>query len=354
VPPLFLNAIVFGALAGAVVLAAPGGRRRGLLALGVALIGGITGFAMGALVPSDLWRLPVDTGLALPLALMLGQAALGVAAVAAGRPWLPGPAVIVAPLTGALVGEIGGALLLAGTTEDRSAKARLALGAAAGGLLGRLGDPALLIVGPDEATVARLAPLALVALLAARPRQADLAGAVDGDKRVTAIALGAGLLALVPGMALPAVWGGALLLGGLALLKRRGAEGGGPVDLNPLLWAVGATALVLVATAAGTPMVIALGIEEIQNAFMAWGPAAFLGAGAGVSALVGGHGASILAQAVLDRSLGLAVPGAVTALTVGLAVGGLGPLIAVGAVRKGLLRWLLQVALVAAVSLWLL
>lgn len=352
-PPIFLNAIVFGALAGAVVLAAPGGRRRGLLALGVAVIGGITGFAMGVLVPSDLWRLPVDTGLGMAVALMLGQAALGVAAVAAGRPWLPGPAMIVAPLTGALVGEIGGAMLLAGTTEDRGARARLALGAAAGGLLGRLGDPALLIVGPDDATVARLAPLALLALIAARPRQGDLSGAVDGDKRVTAIAIGAGLLALVPGMALPAVWGGALLLGGLALLKRRGA-GGGSVDLNPLLWAVGAGVLVLVATAAGTPMVIALGIEEVQNAFMAWGPAAFLGAGAGVSALVGGHGASLLAQAVLERSPGLAVPGAVTALMVGLAVGGLGPLIAVGAVRKGLLRWLLQVALVSAVSLWLL
>jgi hypothetical protein len=353
VPGLFLNAIVFGALAAAVVLAAPAGRRRGLVALGVALVGIITGFAMGALVPADIWRLPVDTGLATPLALMLGQAALAVVAVAAGRPWLPGPAVLVAPLTGALVGEVGGAILLASTTEDRAAKARLALGAAAGGLLGRVGDPALLIVGPDEATVARLAPLALVALVAARPKSSDLAGAGEGDKAVTGIALGAALLSLVPGMALAGVWGGTLLLGGLALLRRSQGRMG-PIDLNPLLWALGATALVLVATAAGTPMVIALGIEEVQNAFMAWGPAAFLGGGTLVSALAGGHGAAILAQAVLDRSLALNVPGAATALTVGVAVGGLGPLLAVGAVRKGLLRWLLQVALVAGVSLWLL
>ncbi|MEC8425443.1 MAG: hypothetical protein VX000_16775, partial [Myxococcota bacterium] len=191
-----------------------------------------------------------------------------------------------------------------------------------------------------------------VALMAARPRPTDLAGARDGDRMVTGIALSAGLVALVPGLALPGVWGGAALLGLVALARRRQGRPG-RLDPNPLLWVLGASVLVLVATAAGTPMVISLGIEEVQNAFMAFGPAAFFGAGAGFSALIGGHGASLFAQAVLDRSAALNVAGAVPALTMGLAVGGLGPLLAVGSVRAGLLRWLLQVLLVGAVGLWL-
>jgi len=350
---LFLNATVFGAMVAATALTLPAGRRRGWATLGVALIGLITGFAMGVLTPSDLWRLPGDTGLGMALALCLGQALLAVAAVAAGRPWLPGPALVVAPLTGALMGEIGGAMLLSGTTEDRGARARLALGAAAGGLIGRLGDPGLLLLGPDAGGLVRFLPLAIVALLAARPRPTDLPPAAGGDKAVTAVAVVAALLSMVPGLALAGVLGGASVLAALAVIRRRQGRGG-PVELGPLLWSLGAAVLVLIATAAGTPAVIALGIEEVQNAFMAWGHSAMFGGGALVSALCGGHGAALMGQAVLDRALALRVPGAETALAAGVAVGGLGPLVAVGALRAGALRWLLQVVLVGVAAMWLL
>ena len=350
---LFLNAIVFGAMVGALALAMPAGRRRGAVALVLALIGTITGLVMGVLVPSDLWRLPMDTGLGGVIALTLGQAALAMVAVAAGRPWLPGPAFIVAPLTGALLGEIGGAVLLAGTTEDRGARARLALGAAAGGFLGRMADPGMLLLGPEGLGSLRFAPLVLVALPAARPRAGDLAGRADGDKAVTAIGLGAAVATMIPGFELVAVTLGVVSLGGLAVVRRR-QDRGGHLDATPLAWAAGAAILVLVATAAGTPAVIGLGIEEVQNAFMAWGPAAMFGAGALVSALAGGHGAALLAQAVLDRTLALNVPDAAAALAMGVSVGGLGPLLAVGALRAGWTRWLLQVVLVGAVGLWLL
>ncbi len=345
---IFWNGLVFGLFVAAPALFAWTGRKRGWLVLGVAAVAVVTAMVTGVLVPLDLVRLPVDTGLAVPLALMLGHAALGVAASAAGRPWLPGPPVLVAPLTGALLGEIGGAAVMAATTDDPKAKARLALAAAAGGLLGRMGDPGLLIVGTDELTVARLAPLALVALLAARPKAGDLAGAAEGSKLITGIAFGAALLAFVPMIRVVAVWGGALALAGVAgkrLLQARTA---------PLTWAIGSTALVLVATAAGAPALVGIGLEEIQNAHQAWVPAMLVGGGALVSALAGGHAAAVMAQAVLDRALSLHISGAATALTVGVAVGGLGPLLAAGAVRAGFLRWLLQVALVGAVALWLL
>ncbi len=64
-----------------------------------------------------------------------------------------------------------------------------------------------------------------------------------------------------------------------------------------------------------------------------------------IAVLSEGISGALLTSAVLDRALDLTVDGVPTALAAGLAVGGLAPLVIVGAVREGLLRWAAQVFL---------
>jgi hypothetical protein len=338
------NAVVMGVFVFLPVLMVGSLRWRGVWALIVAIIAAVVGGALGILVPTDLFRLPMDTGLAVPVALVVGQALLGVVAGAAGRPWLPGPPVLVAPIAGALLGEIGGAALVTVGVEDPKARARLALGAAAGGLLGRMGDPALLISGGGMVTLAHFAPLALVAMIAARPRYGDLAGTESGSKNITAVVGIAAVLALVPALRLVAVFGGVLVLAGMAGRRLKTARPG------PFLWVASGAALVLMATAGGAPALLGVGLESVQNAYMSLVVPVLLVGGALGSTMAGGGPAALFAHALLERCQALHVHGAHLALTIGVAAGGLGPLVVARAVGAGWPRWLLQVALILAVS----
>jgi hypothetical protein len=228
--------------------------------------------------------------------------------------------------------------------DDPKARARLALGAAAGGLLGRMGDPALLIAEGGGVTLAHCAPLALVALIAARPRRGDLDGTQAGSKIITAVAVVAALLALVPALRLVAVFGGVLVLAGLAGRRLKAASPG------PLLWVAAGAVLVLMATAGGAPALLGVGLEAVQNAFMSLVVPTLLIGGALASTVAGSGPAALFAHALLERSQALHVHGAHLALTIGVAAGGVGPLLVARALGAGWPRWLLQVGLILAVS----
>jgi hypothetical protein len=68
------NAIIMGVFVMVPVFMVGSLRWRGPWALVVAVIAAIVGGALGILVPTDLVRLPTDTGLALPVALIVGAA----------------------------------------------------------------------------------------------------------------------------------------------------------------------------------------------------------------------------------------------------------------------------------------
>ena len=80
-------------------------------------------------------------------------------------------------------------------------------------------------------------------------------------------------------------------------------------------------------------------VRDATNAHLKPAPVAIL------SALVGAPASVLLVAAVLDRGLDVRMEAFAVACTVGAVVGPLGPLVVAGALRKGLLRWFLQVVL---------
>lgn len=358
-PEISRNALATGLMLAGLALVV-NRRRRGFWAAGLAVISVVVSIYLEVVVQvSDAWMLPSYTGLARPSAMLVTWAAWGVALWAAERrPSIPGPPIVTAPLMGALVGSLPAAALLSRAARDRKAAARLALAAAAGGMVGRVGNPALLVLGLREPWVAwGLAPLAAACLAVAAPRRGDLvpgegdsaasaalhesapSAVAPGDPRLSAVAVAVALVALLPGGALWALVGGVALTVGLGLRRWR------RIDSEPLLWAIASVGLVLLAVAGGAADMVAWGLEELQLQAAQWMPAVLGAGGAVLAALTGGPASALFSVAVLDRALSLRVVGAPVALAAGLAAGGLGPLVVSGGLRAGWSRWLVQVLL---------
>ncbi len=346
--PLYRDAVIVAALCAGLLLLNPSARARALAPL-LAVGAVAAGLGLGFLVGADLLNLPSWTGLGAEAASLVGWALFGMAARRAPRPWLPGPPALVAWLAGALFGEVAGAALVAAPAKDREQAARLAMAAAAGGLVGRVGDPALLALG-ERVSPLLLLPLSALLLLLARPRETPEAG---GSRAVTAVGLAVAVgAALLPGMAAAPLLVGAVVL--LALGWRRAAE---PGTWREPLWVLGSVTLALIGAISGLWELLAGSLEWMAND---WG-AVPLGPLAGLAGLVAlfvdGPLAGLGAAAALDRALDLRGPGVGFALAVGAAVGGMGPLVVAGAVKQGFRRWVLGVLLagvyVALLSGWL-
>lgn len=318
-----------------------------LLALGT--VGAALG--LGLLLPSDLWQLPGLVGLQGEVLLLLAWGLYGGLASLAGGLRLPGPPLVGAFLAGTCMGELGAAAALAGAARDRAGAARLALAAMGGAMIGRVGDPAVLVLaGRVDSRFWTLVPLGLGMALVAAPRRAHLREHAAGSLPVTAVtALVALVAAFAPALAGPALGGGVLALAGLALASR---AGGGPVDrealgrvLGPSLWTLGSVVLALVATAAGLPLVAAEGLAQVMDQV---GPVLMplgVAVAALLSALLDGPAAGLLLAAFVDRAAFFRGDALALVAMLGAAVGGLGPLVVVGGLRAGLPRWLAQVAL---------
>ncbi len=311
-----------------------GRRRAGVLLLilvGFSLVGGSL---LGALTPTDLLHLPDWTGLSQGSLSLLLWVLLGVLARAAGGVSLPGPPILSAIAAGALIGELGAAGLIAGAgLTDRRAAARLALAAAGGAMIGRIGDPALLLL--MDRVGWSLAPLGLLTALVALP--GGPLPRLSGRPLVTGAAAIIATAAVLAGSHLPAVLAaGCLLMAALAggALRR--------VDLRPVGWCLGLVALVVLSTAGGLAELAAWGLELVAESL--GGPLLVL-IGALIAVLGEGITGALLGSAILDRALDLTVPDVSVALAAGLATGGLAPLVIAGAVREGLLRWSAQVLL---------
>jgi hypothetical protein len=347
------NAVAFGLL---LLLRGPvGARLTGVLWVWTLVIAAVVlAVVQGVVGPGDTWMLARQAGLEDVGLLVVCWSLYSALAAAAGGPRLPGPAWLVAPLSGAMIGEVGAAAALGASALDRKAAARLALAAAAGGLIGRVGDPALLVLSARDANVLPwLLPLVPALLFIARPRRSDLPVG-QGSWLVTAISAVIAIVAWVaPGLALPAL---ALGAGGLLPLAGRRSK----AAVAPILLALGTAIVVLLSTVAGGPELVATGLEMGAEQFGDWSaPALALGM-AIVAALGDGVGGGLMGVAILDRTRdlqesglladpsGLWLPGAWRVTAIGAAAGGLMPLVAAGALRAGWWRWGLGVLVAVA------
>jgi len=325
-----------------------GWRRRIPAALLIGAGAFLAGVGVEALAWSDLWALPAASGLGPDLLLLLMWVALGAVLRAGGPMALVGPPLLVAMAMGACLGEIPAAALLSASARSRSGAARLALAAAGGGLIGRLGDPVLVLFGHrDPDLLLFLAPLGLLLAIMAAPRREDVKDLVPGSYLRSLFVLLVAVAACVPGADYWAV--GVGLVGGLIMVRSRL----GSVDLGYLCWMVVAIALALMAIAGGTPEMAATGLEYIGEQLGTWGAPGLTVVGAVFAALTDGTAAAVCGLGVLDRAMSLQIQGASFGLAAGLAVGGLGPLMAAGALRAGWRRWALQVLVaVVYVAVW--
>ena len=308
--------------------------------LGALVLGGVAsgiGLWKGALIPSDAVVLLEHGGLGPALAQLSLWTLFAVLLRAGDRPVFRGPPLLIAPVMGACMGELGAAAILSSSARDPKAAARLALAAAGGGMLGRIGDPAILVLWDKGISPVVLGLLGLICVAIAAPKPEDMVerGPVDPVIAGTCIAVAG--LAVFPGMVLQGL---AVGCGVLLFQLRSGIR---RVDPRPLCWMLGVSLTVLVALSGGVITLAGLGLEELQEIIgdrIMW---ALMGAGALMSTLCGGECASLLAESILSRRPGLQSDGLYTALAAGLAVGGLGPLVVAGALKEGLLRWGVQV-----------
>ena len=347
------------ALSSAVAVGSP--RWRGPSALIALLVCVGLGLGTGVLGVSDLGTLPLHTGLGSELLVLIGWALVAALLPAAGRPQLPKgwPPMVLAMGLGALLGELGAAAVLGAAATSRSAAARLALAAAGGAMVGRVGDPALLVLGPRLGVEAIwLLPVGLLCAMVAWPMRGDLQvdepatpaehpdACSDPSWSVTAVAVVVGLAAQVPQLAAPALFAGAL---GLGFLGRRHLKERARVSVPVHVVAV--AGLVLVLAAAGAPALIGQGLEAIRFDYAPQMPALGYLTGALASLGLDSAGGGLFAAALLDATPTLDDSGLRVAMGAGAAVSGIGPLVLAGAVRQGWTMWALQIFVAGAVLL---
>ncbi len=247
----------------------------------------------------------------------------------------------MAPVLGALIGELGAAAVMGHLAEDRSSAARLAVAASGGAMIGRVGNPALLLLtervgGHLPLTIL---PLAVAVMLVGAPWKARLKSDAlkSGDRRLGWVTLGVFVLALVA--PLWALLAGVILAAGLTFRNLPHFEWREP------LWVLGGMGLVLVAVSSGLVELAAMGLEAGAVNLDWFGVVPLFAAVALFGALIGAPAVTLFVAALIDRALDLQLDGFATTCAVACAVGPLGTLVVAGALRKGIGRWLLQVAI---------
>ena len=301
----------------------------------------------GVVMLEDLWVLPLGLGMTEHLILLLLWCLLGSAARAVGPLSLPGPVWLTPLLMGAGMGEIPAAAMLSVTAKTPVGAARLALTAAAGAMVGRLGDPAMLILleGHPTATLA-IAPLGLVLAVLARPRTQDV-HAWDGRMSIPhAVMVAVILAAMVPGCTLWAI------VAGIGLFVYWSREGQRPLELATPAWQMATLVLAVLAIGGGAAEQAALGLETTVELLGEWAPPLLVAAAALLTALTDGLGMAVFSQGIIDRAMSLDPATLAAPLAAGVAVGGLGPLVVAGALKAGWRLWILQV-MVAVCWGWL-
>jgi hypothetical protein len=296
-------------------------------------------FNLGIVGLSDIWAVPLGVGMTEVLVLAVLWMIFGALARTAGPISVPGPPWLSAMVMGATLGEVPAAAILSAGAASPAGAARLALCAAGGGMLGRLGDPAMLIIAHDNpAAVVAIFPLGLVCAWLARPRQVDLFCPEDSSPKRTIFVLGVAVVAAFPGLTF-----GALAVGicGLAFLAKDSRE---TLNLSGLLWQILAISLALLAVVGGLAELAAQGLETVVELLDWWAPPLLVASCALLTALSDATAMSVLMTGVVDRSMSLDSAAVVAPMAVGVAVGGLGPLLAAGALRAGWRLWVLQVA----------
>ena len=207
-------------------------------------------------------------------------------------------------------------------------------------MIGRLGDPAMLILAEGHPMVMlTLAPLGVLCAYIARPEAEDVVSGESGNTVRTRVVLAVACAAMVPGFT---IW--ALLMGTVVLIVMAGDKRG-PVDLASPTWNLIGVVLALIAIVGGLAEQIATGFEKFAELAAWMGPPALALVAALCTALSDGTAMAVFADGTLDRAVSLRTTDLRFALAAGISVGGLGPLIAAGSVRSGLRIWLLQVLL---------
>jgi hypothetical protein len=299
--------------------------------------------ALGIVAPSDLWVVPMGLGMGESLILVLLWTAFGAVARTAGPLRVPGPPWLVAVAMGAGLGEIPAAAILSAGASSPKAAARLALAAAGGAMIGRVGDPAmLLLTGGHPTLVAALIPLGLAMAMVARPQAEDLVASIPGNQARTAVVACVVAAGLVPMLTPWALLVGMLALGLLAQDRR------GHVDLAHVGWQLIAVLVGVLAIVGGAADQAAFGLEWGVELADWMGPPVLVAAAALLTAMTDATAMAMVAVGIVDRALSLDTMSILPGLTAGIAVGGLAPLIAAGSVRAGLKIWLLQVVLAVA------
>ena len=208
---------------------------------------------------------------------------LGHIAPAHGRPIVRGNAIWAAPVMGALMGEVPAAALLSANARDPSAAARMALAAAGGGLCGRLGDPALLLLWGQGLDPWLLGLLGFVCYNTS-PERDDL----KPSEEVDPIALAACLVAFGFAVTQESVAQGLAIACGLLLFQLRGDVRS--ADWKPLCWVLGSSVVVLVCVAGGGTTLAGLGLLEVEGMIGERMRMPMAGAAALLSAVLGGKG----------------------------------------------------------------
>ena len=303
-----------------------------MVALGVSYNYGIVTF-------SDLWVLPAHLGMSSALVLTILWIVFGAVARAQGPVSIPGPAWVTAMLMGAAIGEIPAAAVLSAGARNPRGAAKLALASAGGGMMGRLGDPATLILleGHSQGML-WMAPLGVLLAWLARPSDEDLVHDEPAQPASIAMMIVFVALAAIPGLTFGILIFGILMLGVMA--QRRA----GQVDIGGSIWQISAVILAVVAVAGGAPEQAAVGLELILETLDWWASPLLVAAAALLTALTDATAMAIVCQSIVGRAMALDPVLIVTPMTMGVAVGGLGPLLVAGALRAGWRLWLAQVS----------
>jgi hypothetical protein len=302
-----------------------------LIALGTAYNYGIVAF-------SDLWVLPSHLGMSSALLLTILWIIFGAVARAQGPVSIPGPAWVTAMCMGATIGEIPAAAILSAGARHPKGAAKLALACAGGGMIGRLGDPATLILLEGHSQgILWMAPLGVLLAWLARPSGEDLVRAEAAQPVSMAMVVVFVTLAAIPGFTFGILIFGILMLGIVG--QRRIGRGG----LDGAVWQIAAVILAVLAVAGGAPEQAAFGLELVVETLDWWASPLLVGASALLTALTDATAMAIVCQSIVVRAMALDASLIVTPMAMGVAVGGLGPLLVAGAVRAGWRLWLGQV-----------
>jgi len=281
-----------------------------------------------------------------PVWVLLAWIEFGVIARWAGGFPIRGPLGLLAFFGGALLGDLGAALLIAPRTPTPMQKARVVLTASAGALISPIGTPVtLLLVEPGAFGVL---PFALAALSWPRgwaqdePARTVLPLTQTGANRNLGILLLV-VLGCLAGFSKFWVLGiGCVVL--MIPLLRKGVRP--PTPWGQEIWIMALAVVCFLCVASGALREAQIGLEAWCAQGAAWTPPLLAAGGAVFSVFATEEGASLFAQQIQTTGYSSIEPAVWSWIGAGIAMGGIGPLIATKALRAGIWLWLGQLALV--------